>query len=105
MKNINNYLGVVLGHRSSKETTKWYTTDNTTREKAEVDLNFGGIEGLAGLNYTISYSVNRLIIQSTSTILIGSGDFGEHFPYESNFPSVRLSINIGLGYNLYRKKS
>ena len=102
LKNIDNYVGIVLGHRSSKETIIWYTEQYQTYEKGETRINDAGIEALAGLNYTVSYTINRLVLQSTSTILAGSGDFGEHFPRESDYPSSRLSINFGLGYKLFK---
>lgn len=38
MKNINSYIGLVLGYRLSKETTKWYTIDNITSKKLKLTL-------------------------------------------------------------------
>lgn len=103
-KNINNYIGIVLAHRSGLETDTWYTEDNHTRAKGEIKIGELDIEGMAGLNYTISYNINRLVVQSTSTILIGTGDFGKYYSNNSNYPSSRLSINLGIGYNLKKNK-
>src|SRR5690606_20599660 len=79
LKNINNYIGLVLAHRSGLDSETWYTEDSFTGYKSEQKYQSFEIQGMAGLNYTISYSINRLVIQSTSTIMAGTGDFGEQF--------------------------
>ncbi|MCB0697933.1 MAG: hypothetical protein KDC07_11240 [Chitinophagaceae bacterium] len=105
LKHVDHYMGIVLGHRSCKITDTSYTKDWGTDLKREQVHKSGDISAFAGVNYTLSYTFNRLILQSTSTILTNSSDFGFLSSDYYNFPSSRLSINFGIGYNLHKEKN